>query len=34
MYGTGGLPVAKNLLSSCDAIISEAEQNNAVDVLI
>ena len=34
MYGTGGLAVAKNLLTSCEAIVSEAEHNNAVDVLI
>jgi len=33
-YGSGGLAVPKNLLTSCDAIISEAKQNDAVDVLI
>lgn len=34
MCGTGGRAVPKNLHTSCDAVISEAEQNNAVDVLI
>lgn len=33
-YGSSGLVVPKNLLTSCDAIISEAKQNDAAIVLI